>query len=132
MPKVAKEKRANGDSAGTKKTTNSGSIRNPKKTNGIVNGIYDFKWERLKMGKYGQLFDAELQGRLITILLNIDHPYYQKTIANKDDDFDEFAPGLSLIASFAITELNSTTDEQREQILQLKNTFSFNLAVLLA
>lgn len=90
------------------------------------------KFESVKLGKTGPIYEAEQKGKLIIIQWNVDHPFYQRFVLERKDDPTLRTSVDFLIYSLATAELTSLNEESFELIQNIKTVMASNLRSLLS
>jgi hypothetical protein len=90
------------------------------------------KFESVKLGKAGPIYEAEQVGRVIVIQWNVEHPFYQRFVLERKDDQTLRTSVDFLVYSLATAELMSVNEDNFEVIQTIKSVMSANLRSLLS
>jgi hypothetical protein len=88
--------------------------------------------EPVKMGVNGPIYQADLQGRVVCIAWNIDHPFYQRFVLDQESDGRLVTAVDYLVYSMASAELHTLDDDQRQLLYNFLGIVSSNVRTLLA
>ena len=84
-----------------------------------------------KIGPNGQIYECDMEGRKLILRYNIEHPFYQRFVADNLSDSRAVTAADFLIYSMASAELKMTDDGQFEAVNNFKAVLSANLRTLL-
>jgi hypothetical protein len=84
-----------------------------------------------RLGPNGQIYECDMEGRKLVICYNIEHPFYQRFVADKVDEARSVTASDFLIFSMASAELRVIDDGQLDVVNNFKATLSANLRTLL-
>lgn len=90
------------------------------------------RFETAPMGREGVMYATYLEGRVVVIQWNIDHPFYERFVLENKDDANLVTSADFLIYSMATAELRLQGEDELEWVATLKGTISTNLRVLLS
>ena len=88
--------------------------------------------EAVKMGVNGPIYQADLQGRVVCIAWNVDHPFYQRFVLDQESDGRLVTAVDYLVYSMASAELHTLDDDQRQLLYNFLGIVSSNVRTLLA
>ncbi len=89
------------------------------------------KFEPISMGEAGSVYESEIQGKLTVILVNTDHPFYERFMIETEENVDFFNCVGYLLYSMSSAD-NLIEDEDINNIVRPWKTFmSTNLYGLL-
>lgn len=84
-----------------------------------------------RLGPNGQIYECEMEGRKLVIRYNIEHPFYQRFVADNINEARSVTATDFLIYSMASSELKMLEDEELEAVNNFKAVLSANLRTLL-
>jgi hypothetical protein len=84
-----------------------------------------------RLGPNGQIYECDMEGRKLVIRYNIEHPFYQRFVADKVDEERAVTASDFLIFSMASAELRVTDDGELDVVNNFKAVLSANLRTLL-
>ena len=84
-----------------------------------------------RLGPNGQIYECEMEGRKLVIRYNIEHPFYQRFVADNINEARSVTATDFLIYSMASSELKMLDDENLEAVNNFKAVMSANLRTLL-
>ena len=90
------------------------------------------RFESVKLGKAGPIYEAEQVGKIIVIQWNVEHPFYQRFVLERKDDPTLRTSVDFLVYSLATAELMSANEDNFEVIQNIKSVMSSNLRSLLS
>jgi hypothetical protein len=129
-PKPAKSENAgNPDQSSNKPRGNGGSRKQPPDNS---NPKINVRFESVKLGKTGPIYETEQVGKVIVIQWNVEHPFYQRFVLERKDDKTLRTSVDFLVYSLATAELMSVNEDNFELIQSIKSIMSSNLRSLLA
>jgi len=96
----------------------------------VVETLQNAKFESVSLGEGGQIYEVEQEGKTVIVRWNIDHPFYQRFVANQPDKGMVTAVDF-FIFSMALAELMVWNDETAEIIDKMKSLVSMNTRTLL-
>jgi hypothetical protein len=109
-----------------------GHRKNFKQSEKVESDRSRVRFETVSMGREGAIYSADLEGRVVVIQWNIDHPFYERFVLENKDDANLVTAADFLIYSMATAELRLAGTEELEWVATLKGTISTNLRVLLS
>jgi hypothetical protein len=133
---VRKEQRtsSNGEGSGNGVLPkNTGTSRQNFQKSKLVDGDLTCRFTTASNGPGGTIYEAWLEGRVVVIEWNIDHPFYHRFVLENRDN-----PGVAnaadyLVFSLACAELiHLNNDENIELMLNLRSVLSTNMRTLLS
>jgi len=84
-----------------------------------------------RLGPNGQIYECEMEGRKLVIRYNIEHPFYQRFVADNINEARSVTATDFLIYSMASSELKMLDDGELETVNNFKAVLSANLRTLL-
>ncbi len=84
-----------------------------------------------RMGPNGQIYECDMEGRKLILRYNIEHPFYQRFVADNIGDSRAVTAADFLIYSMASAELKMMDDGELEAVNNFKAVLSANLRTLL-
>jgi hypothetical protein len=84
-----------------------------------------------RLGPNGQIYECEMEGRKLVIRYNIEHPFYQRFVADNINEARSVTATDFLIYSMASSELKMLDDGGLEAVNNFKAVLSANLRTLL-
>jgi len=84
-----------------------------------------------RLGPNGQIYECEMEGRKLVIRYNIEHPFYQRFVADYINEARSVTATDFLIYSMASSELKMLDDGELEAVNNFKAVLSANLRTLL-
>ena len=111
---------------------NEGSIlmrQNFRKTQ--PGNVHRCRFQYAKLGSNGQIYECDLEGRIVVITWNIDHPFYQRFVLDQRSDGRLVTAVDYLIFSMASAELTLLNDDNIDLLNSLKSIISSNTRTLL-
>jgi hypothetical protein len=84
-----------------------------------------------RMGPNGQIYECDMEGRKLILRYNIEHPFYQRFVADNLSDSRAVTAADFLIYSMASAELKMMDDGELEAVNNFKAVLSANLRTLL-
>jgi hypothetical protein len=84
-----------------------------------------------RLGPNGQIYECEMEGRKLVIRYNIEHPFYQRLVADNINEARSVTATDFLIYSMASSELKMLDDGELEMVNNFKAVLSANLRTLL-
>ncbi len=97
-----------------------------------VPGRFNVRFEAVKLGKTGPIYEAEQTGKVTVVQWNIEHPFYERFVLERKDDQTLRTSVDFLVYSMATAELTTLNEENYEMIQNIKAVMSSNLRSLLA
>jgi hypothetical protein len=104
----------------------------PRLPNQQVSPKINVKFESVKLGKTGPIYEAEQIGKVIVIQWNVEHPFYQRFVLERKDDQTLRTSVDFLVYSLATAELTTLNEDNYEMIQNIKTVMSSNLRSLLS
>ncbi len=84
-----------------------------------------------RLGPNGQIYECDMEGRKLVIRYNIEHPFYQRFVADNLDEARAVTAADFLIYSMASAELKMLDAGELEGVNNFKAVLSANLRTLL-
>jgi hypothetical protein len=84
-----------------------------------------------RLGPNGQIYECEMLGRKIILRYNVEHPFYQRFVADNANESRLVTVADFLIYSMASAELRMLDDGATEAVNNFKSVVSANLRTLL-
>jgi len=84
-----------------------------------------------KLGPNGQIYECDMEGRKLVIRYNIEHPFYQRFVADKLEEERAVTASDFLIFSMASAELRVMDEGELDVVNNFKAVLSANLRTLL-
>jgi hypothetical protein len=84
-----------------------------------------------RMGPNGQIYECDMEGRKLILRYNIEHPFYQRFVADNLSDSRAVTAADFLIYSMASAELKMLDEGQLDAVNNFKAVLSANLRTLL-
>jgi hypothetical protein len=132
-PKAVIEKRTSPRTPGSRNGREEGPTRERKnftRTQEIETRLNcEIREER--MGPNGQIYECDMEGRKLILRYNIEHPFYQRFVADNLSDSRAVTAADFLIYSMASAELKMMDDGELEAVNNFKAVLSANLRTLL-
>jgi len=109
-----------------------GGTSTPRVPSDTLSPRINVKFQSVKLGKTGPIYEAEQVGKVIVIQWNVEHPFYQRFVLERKDDQTLRTSVDFLVYSLATAELTSVNEDNYEVIQNIKSVMASNLRSLLS
>jgi hypothetical protein len=132
-PKAVIEKRTSPRAPGSRNGRDDGSTRERKNFTRTqeIEARLNCEIREERMGPNGQIYECDMEGRKLILRYNIEHPFYQRFVADNLSDSRAVTAADFLIYSMASAELKMMDDGELEAVNNFKAVLSANLRTLL-
>jgi hypothetical protein len=132
-PKAVIEKRTSPRGPGSRNGREEGSTRERKNFTRTqeIEARLNCEIREERMGPNGQIYECDMEGRKLILRYNIEHPFYQRFVADNLSDSRAVTAADFLIYSMASAELKMMDDGELETVNNFKAVLSANLRTLL-
>jgi hypothetical protein len=133
-PKAVVEKRSSPVRPAPERETNSVEVPKERKNfvrSQLIASQLNCVIREERLGPNGQIYECDMEGRKLVIRYNIEHPFYQRFVADQIDEARSVTASDFLIFSMASAELKVVDEGNFEVVNNFKAILSANLRTLL-